>query len=36
MIADEWCRQEHLDFLATTDVGKTAGLLVAEDAEAAA
>jgi len=36
LFADERCSQARLDFLATTDVGRTAGPPVAEDVEAAA
>ena len=35
LLADEWCSQAVLVFLATTDVGRTSGLPVADgDAEA--
>jgi len=36
LFADERCRQAILDFLATTDVGRTAGPLVAEEGEGGA
>ena len=36
LFADEQCSEALLDFLATTDVGRTAGQPVAEDVEAAA
>ena len=36
LLADERCSQAVLDFLATTNVGRTAGPPVAEDGEGAA
>ena len=36
LFANERCSQAILDFLATTDVGRTAGLPAAEDGEGAA
>ena len=36
LLADEWCSQAVIQFLATTDVGTTAGPPVAEDNEDAA